>query len=133
MKTEDAARLAAAMASEEQGYLAYFTAFDAPDSLLKQCKEARQDAFFTLIEGDQAIGFFCLRGLDAGFLRPEFRGIHRKCDAGPGCRAFRAEAGTKLVQRTQDRRHDAESCASEHPGTGNLPGGWLQRYRKMSR
>lgn len=72
MKTEDAARLAAAMASEEQGYLAYFTAFDAPDSLLKQCKEARQDAFFTLIEGDQAIGFFCLRGLDAGFLRPSF-------------------------------------------------------------
>ena len=72
MNAEDAKRLGAAMAAEKPDYLVYFTAFRDPDALYEQCQETHQDAFFTLIDDDKTVGFFCLRGLDAGFLRPSF-------------------------------------------------------------
>lgn len=72
MTDADAIVLQALMAGEAPAYLAHFTAFAAPGALRQQCSFARQDAFFTLLDSGHISGFFCLRGLDQGYVRPSF-------------------------------------------------------------
>lgn len=72
MSDADAIVLQALMAGETPEYLAHFTAFAEPGALRRKCSVARQDAFFTLLDSGRISGFFCLRGLDQGYVRPSF-------------------------------------------------------------
>ena len=72
MNLFDAKALQALMATEKPDYLKYFTAFEEPDSLLHQCRTARNDRFFALLMDDCLSGFYCLRGLDQGYARASF-------------------------------------------------------------
>jgi RimJ/RimL family protein N-acetyltransferase len=49
-----------------------FLAFREAGSLARQCAASRQDIFASLHAKDDLAGFFCLRGLDAGYSRPSF-------------------------------------------------------------
>jgi RimJ/RimL family protein N-acetyltransferase len=72
MSADDAIALEAAMAAEAPGDLAHFTAFRPPGGLRDQLARARRDRFVTLRDAGRAVGFYCLRGLDAGYERPAF-------------------------------------------------------------
>ncbi len=72
MSPGEATALQKMMESECSEYLLHFTAFSEPSSLSNQISLARRDAFFSLFVNDCLAGFFCLRGLDLGYVRPSF-------------------------------------------------------------
>ena len=72
MTPEEAARLEALMRAEDSAYMRDFVAFAEPGALGRQSRESRQDRFLSLHAGAELAGFFCLRGLDAGYSRPAF-------------------------------------------------------------
>ena len=72
MSSNDAIILQSMMMTEEPTYLTYFTAFSAHDALLSQCVNAIKDGFFVLTIDNNIAGFFCLRGLDSGYVKPSF-------------------------------------------------------------
>lgn len=72
MNNDDAQLLEGMMRNEDEDYLRFFSAFDAPNELARQLSSSVRDQFFVLRNGSTIEGFFCLRGLDAGFSRPSF-------------------------------------------------------------
>lgn len=72
MTLDDAATLEARMAEETPAYIAHFLGFSQPGQLREQVSRARRDAFFSIFSDGALSGFYCLRGLDAGFARPSF-------------------------------------------------------------
>jgi RimJ/RimL family protein N-acetyltransferase len=72
MTPEEAVDLERGMAAEDPTYLAHFSAFKVPGELQRQAAAAKRDAFFPIYSGGSLSGFYCVRGLDAGFARPSF-------------------------------------------------------------
>jgi ribosomal protein S18 acetylase RimI-like enzyme len=72
MSLADAKALEGMLKSEDAEYLHHFTAFSGEGELSGQSSAAVKDGFFCLTENGEVAGFFCLRGLDAGYARPSF-------------------------------------------------------------
>lgn len=72
MTPADAATLEALIAAEPPGYMAHLQPFAHPGDLRRQQGAARRDRFATLRRLGQVVGFYCLRGLDAGWAKPTF-------------------------------------------------------------
>ena len=67
-----ARQLEARLQAEALAYRRYFTAFDRPGCLTEQVAAARSDGFWALLVDGVPAGFYCMRGLDAGYRRPSF-------------------------------------------------------------
>ena len=92
MTSEEAVALEALMAGEDAGYMMHFVGFSAPGQLQDQLAEARQDVFMSIFSNNILAGFYCLRGLDAGYARPSF-GVYiqsRMKGLGLACASVRA-------------------------------------------
>lgn len=76
------------MGAEDEDYMSDFLAFSEPGALARQCAESRSDGFFALYWDRDLAGFFCLRGLDAGYARPSFGVYVASCFAGRGLGRF---------------------------------------------
>ena len=72
MTTDDATVLETMMRSETSDYMVDFLAFAEGEALIRQQTESGRDFFMSLCADGRLAGFFCLRGLDAGFARPSF-------------------------------------------------------------
>jgi len=84
MQPGDVLRLELLLQNDAGDYLRYFTAFAAPGELRRQYETARRDTFYTLLAGGEVVGFYCLRGLDAGYERPSFGLYVSSAAAGKG-------------------------------------------------
>jgi len=72
MTADDAAALETMMRSETSDYMVDFLAFAEGGALIRQQTESCRDSFMSLCADGSLAGFFCLRGLDAGYARPSF-------------------------------------------------------------
>lgn len=72
MTADDAAALERMMHGEDACYMSDFLAFADEGALIRQQAASRSDIFVALRADRDLAGFFCLRGLDAGYARPSF-------------------------------------------------------------
>lgn len=72
MTEENAQELETMMFNEPITYLEYFNAFSAKGELLLQRDKAERDVFVSIFHDQVLVGFYCLRGLDAGYSIPSF-------------------------------------------------------------
>ena len=73
LTSEDAPALARLLAAQRPEYLAHFSPFkfDEP-TLARILGDARRDRFWALCLFGEIVGFFMLRGFDAGYGRPSY-------------------------------------------------------------
>jgi RimJ/RimL family protein N-acetyltransferase len=70
---DDAAELARLLAAQKPDYLAHFHPFSFDESALRSViGDARKDWFRAFECAGNIVGFFMLRGFDAGFSRPSY-------------------------------------------------------------
>ncbi|HEX7830407.1 MAG TPA: GNAT family N-acetyltransferase [Thermoanaerobaculia bacterium] len=73
LSADDAAAIVALLRAQPPDYLRFFYALPADESAVRNVMEQRQrDLYQGLFEGDRLVGFFMLRGWDAGYDIPSF-------------------------------------------------------------
>lgn len=72
MTKQDAIALQAMMQKEDPAYMLHFNAFNTSGELLRQSDAAQNDVYKSLFFRKNLAGFYCLRGLDAGYVKPSF-------------------------------------------------------------
>ncbi len=72
MSEQHAVLLETMMAAESPEYMAGFLAFRESGELIRQSKAAVKDRFISIRINQDMAGFYCLRGMDAGYARPAF-------------------------------------------------------------
>ncbi|HEX7808665.1 MAG TPA: hypothetical protein VF608_08070, partial [Thermoanaerobaculia bacterium] len=73
LSADDAAAIVALLRAQSADYLRFFYALPADESAVRNVMEQRQrDLYQGLFEGDRLVGFFMLRGWDAGYDIPSF-------------------------------------------------------------
>ncbi len=83
--THDAPALARLLAAQRPEYLAHFRPFDLDEATIAGVlSAARRDRFWALVESGELVGFFMLRGFDAGYQRPSYGVFVAESVAGRG-------------------------------------------------
>jgi RimJ/RimL family protein N-acetyltransferase len=91
MTSSDSCELEAMIQSECPEYMLHFVAFSRKGDLQRHVARADRDVFFSLIVEGKLAGFFCLRGLDAGYSRPSFGVYVSSCYQGRGIASLALE------------------------------------------
>jgi RimJ/RimL family protein N-acetyltransferase len=131
---DDAAELARLLAGQKTAYLANFHPFSFEESALRSViGDARKDWFRAFESTGKIVGFFMLRGFDAGFSRPSY-GVFIAEDfssKGLGKRALRESIewgranGVKSIMLKVSRSN--ERAARLYVSAGFIPCGVCER------
>lgn len=82
---QDAPALSQLLGVQRQDYLTHFRPFDFDEATVASVLSAtRRDRFWGLVESGELVGFFMLRGFDAGYQRPSYGVFVAESSAGRG-------------------------------------------------